>query len=86
MFDKYKTTMHIEVHYAVEAHSCADTNNKISLNVNKYSIAGRFDLKVFVNCLQGTTTMHILFTCCMMSHTSKMKNGQYIYCILTILS
>ena len=42
---------------AVEARNCIDIDSKISLveqytTVDKYSIAGRFKLKVFVNCLQ----------------------------------
>ena len=44
-------------HDAVEAHSCVDPlmpNSFLSKNttVNDKSTAGRFDLKVFVNCVQ----------------------------------
>ena len=47
---------------AVDAHSCADTDTKISLveqytTVDKYLIPGHFDLKVFVNCLKVRSAM-----------------------------
>ena len=46
---------------AVEAHSCVDADGEMSLDeqyttVDKYSMGGCFNQKVFVNCLQASSS------------------------------